>query len=34
MGQGFGKMLRENTDVDGGLVYAYHVRDPERYGVC
>jgi glucose-1-phosphate thymidylyltransferase len=26
-------MLRENTDVDGGLVYAYHVRDPERYGV-
>jgi glucose-1-phosphate thymidylyltransferase len=32
-GQGFGKMLRENTDVDGGLVYAYHVRDPERYGV-
>lgn len=32
-GQGFGKMLRENTDMDGGLVYAYHVRDPERYGV-
>jgi glucose-1-phosphate thymidylyltransferase len=26
-------MLRENTHIDGGLVYAYHVRDPERYGV-
>ncbi|MEN9347355.1 MAG: glucose-1-phosphate thymidylyltransferase RfbA [Flavobacteriales bacterium] len=32
-GKGFGKMLRENTDIDGGLVYAYHVSDPERYGV-
>lgn len=32
-GQGFGKMLRENTEIDGGLVYAYHVSDPERYGV-
>ena len=32
-GKGFGKLLRENTDVDGGMVYAYHVSDPERYGV-
>lgn len=32
-GQGFGQMLRNNTNVDGGLVYAYHVTDPERYGV-
>ncbi|HEY8404014.1 MAG TPA: glucose-1-phosphate thymidylyltransferase RfbA [Flavobacteriales bacterium] len=32
-GQGFGQMLRKNTDIDGGLVYAYHVNDPERYGV-
>lgn len=32
-GRGFGKMLRENKDVDGGIVYAYHVSDPERYGV-
>jgi glucose-1-phosphate thymidylyltransferase len=32
-GKGFGNILRENTDVNGGLVYAYHVRDPERYGV-
>lgn len=32
-GKGFGKILRENTDIDGGLVYAYHVTDPHRYGV-
>ncbi|MFT4779379.1 MAG: glucose-1-phosphate thymidylyltransferase [Flavobacteriales bacterium] len=32
-GPGFGKLLRENTDIDGALVYAYHVSDPERYGV-
>ena len=32
-GKGFGKILRENTDVVGGLVYACHVHDPERYGV-
>jgi glucose-1-phosphate thymidylyltransferase len=32
-GKGFGNLLRDNTDIDGGLVYAYHVSDPERYGV-
>jgi len=32
-GKGFGKILRQNTNVAGGLVYAYHVLDPERYGV-
>ena len=32
-GPGFGKILRENTNVVGGMVYAYHVGDPERYGV-
>jgi glucose-1-phosphate thymidylyltransferase len=32
-GKGFGKILRENTNIEGGLVYAYHVSDPERYGV-
>lgn len=32
-GKGFGKLLRNNTDVEGGMVYAYHVNDPERYGV-
>ncbi len=32
-GQGMGSMLRQHTHVDGGLVFAYHVNDPERYGV-
>jgi glucose-1-phosphate thymidylyltransferase len=32
-GKGFGNLLRDNTDIDGGLVYAYHVSDPQRYGV-
>lgn len=32
-GNGFGKLLRNNTDIAGGLVYAYHVTDPHRYGV-
>ncbi|MFN0030574.1 MAG: glucose-1-phosphate thymidylyltransferase RfbA [Flavobacteriales bacterium] len=32
-GQGFGKLLRKNVDINGGLVYAYHVTDPQRYGV-
>lgn len=32
-GKGFGHILRENTQVEGGMVYAYHVADPERYGV-
>ncbi|MEN9948469.1 MAG: Glucose-phosphate thymidylyltransferase 1 [Bacteroidota bacterium] len=32
-GQGMGKILRNHNDVDGGLVFAYHVNDPERYGV-
>lgn len=28
-----GELLRGNTDPDGAVVYAYHVSDPERYGV-
>jgi glucose-1-phosphate thymidylyltransferase len=32
-GSGFGKQLEKNTNPDGGIVYAYHVSDPERYGV-
>lgn len=32
-GSGFIKLLRENTNPDGGVVFAYHVHDPERYGV-
>lgn len=32
-GRGLGRMLSEHTEPDGGLVFAYHVSDPERYGV-
>ena len=32
-GRGLGEMLESNNNVDGGIVYAYRVRDPERYGV-
>ena len=32
-GSGLGEQLAKNTDPDGGIVYAYHVSDPERYGV-
>jgi glucose-1-phosphate thymidylyltransferase len=32
-GSGLGKMLASNTRPEGGIVYAYHVSDPERYGV-
>ena len=32
-GAGLGKLLRENQNPDGGVVFAYHVSDPERYGV-
>ena len=27
------RLLKENNTPDGGVVYAYHVSDPERYGV-
>ncbi len=32
-GSGLGEQLQKNTRPDGGIVYAYHVSDPERYGV-
>ena len=32
-GSGMGKLLQANNNPDGGIVYAYHVSDPERYGV-
>lgn len=32
-GAGLGKLLEANNNPDGGIVYAYHVSDPERYGV-
>ena len=27
------KQLQDNYDPEGGIVYAYHVHDPQRYGV-
>lgn len=32
-GQGFGSNLAKNVDPSGGVVFAYHVSDPQRYGV-
>jgi len=32
-GEGLEALLKANNDPDGGVVYAYHVHDPERYGV-
>ena len=32
-GAGFPELLRENNNPDGGIVYAYHVQNPKRYGV-
>jgi glucose-1-phosphate thymidylyltransferase len=32
-GIGLGLMLEKNNNPDGGIVYAYQVSDPERYGV-
>ncbi|CAH8293022.1 glucose-1-phosphate thymidylyltransferase [Mariniflexile fucanivorans] len=32
-GTGLAKLLQSNNNPDGGIVYAYRVQDPERYGV-
>jgi glucose-1-phosphate thymidylyltransferase len=32
-GSGLSKMLQSHNNPDGGVVFAYHVQDPERYGV-
>ncbi len=32
-GSGLETLLESNNDPDGGIIYAYHVQDPERYGV-
>jgi glucose-1-phosphate thymidylyltransferase len=32
-GTGLAELLQQNNDPDGGIIYAYHVHDPERYGV-
>jgi glucose-1-phosphate thymidylyltransferase len=32
-GTGLAELLQKNNDPIGGIIYAYHVLDPERYGV-
>ncbi|MDR1739618.1 MAG: glucose-1-phosphate thymidylyltransferase RfbA [Bacteroidales bacterium] len=32
-GAGLPDLMKQNNDPDGGVVFAYHVADPERYGV-
>lgn len=32
-GVGLGRLLQANQNPDGGIIFAYHVSDPERYGV-
>lgn len=32
-GSGLKELLQSNNNPDGGIIYAYHVMDPERYGV-
>ena len=32
-GTGLSNLLKANNNPNGGIIYAYHVNDPERYGV-
>ncbi|MBS1759163.1 MAG: glucose-1-phosphate thymidylyltransferase RfbA [Bacteroidetes bacterium] len=32
-GTGLGRQLQQLNNIEGGYVFAYHVSDPERYGV-
>lgn len=32
-GSGLATLLQANNNPEGGIIYAYHVHDPERYGV-
>ncbi len=32
-GSGLSKLLQSNNNPEGGIIYAYHVQDPERYVV-
>jgi glucose-1-phosphate thymidylyltransferase len=32
-GSGLDKLLQSNSDPNGGMIFAYHVHDPNRYGV-
>ena len=33
-GTGLSELLQKNNDPEGGIIYAYHVHDPQRYGVA
>jgi len=32
-GSGLSSLLQQNNNPDGGIIYGYHVQDPQRYGV-
>jgi glucose-1-phosphate thymidylyltransferase len=32
-GSGFGQLVQSCVNPEGGIIFAYHVNDPERYGV-
>ncbi|WP_297760156.1 glucose-1-phosphate thymidylyltransferase RfbA [uncultured Muriicola sp.] len=32
-GAGLARLLQKNNDPNGGIIYGYHVQDPQRYGV-
>lgn len=32
-GSGLATLLQQNNDPEGGIIYAYHVQNPQRYGV-
>jgi glucose-1-phosphate thymidylyltransferase len=32
-GSGLSKLLQDSTEVEGGLIFGYHVKDPERFGI-
>jgi len=32
-GSGLDRLLQEKSDPEGGMIFAYHVHDPKRYGV-
>jgi len=32
-GSGLDNLLKSTNDPDGGVIFAYHVQDPQRYGV-
>ena len=32
-GSGLANTLKQNTDPDGGVIFGYHVQNPEKYGV-